>query len=485
MKVQLVVDSTLAADSVHIKSPVKVPIPPSRLRFGGGGLRVSSIVTRATKPDLCLDSESPACVPSFSPSADHEPDVAGGANGDATVCVGRYAQERLSLPESGTLHVRVLKDRVWHLGPCLAFYSQLTHSELRPFGEQTQMFADLSVMGKQLGVDVIVQTPGDPQEKLGWRYSPENDFWIRQTSPAPDVVIRRSGMFPAVDMQSVVRDLTTYKTDGKLHSLPRICGNKWALYQAFRETSSALGALFPETKLAESPEVVYDIAMSRGDVYVKPLTGAQGILVFHLTRHHGRLVAAYEERWSPSQRVPMRAFETHATTREFRDAADFKRFWRTTGLMRCLVQDTVVLPRTRSHEPFDFRWLVQDCGQLEVVARVARIGQPGAVTTNIHTGARAMQAADALRLAGWSDAESMIAQLDRAALQAANELRQRYGPFAEVGVDLAIGEDNRVFVFEANPTPGRRMLRSLSGSVREMSLQCLLEYAIRATGFEP
>ncbi len=78
--------------------------------------------------------------------------------------------------------------------------------------------------------------------------------------------------------------------------------------------------------------------------------------------------------------------------------------------------------------------------------------------------------------------DEVIAAVDRVALAVAKRLQRLYGPFAEVGIDLALRKSGEVVVFEVNPTPGRRMLRSLPGNIREMSLHCLVEYAIRANG---
>lgn len=370
-------------------------------------------------------------------------------------------------------------------GPCLGVYSHIESSDDRPFGEQTKLFVDLSRLGAQKGVDVVVLTPGFQRERQGWRYSKQAGNWIRGSVPNPDVIIRRSGTFPVQFLPHVIQDLSAFKSAGKLHTLPRICGNKWSLYQVLRQ-DPYLSERIPDTVVANSAQSVAKIVRLKRDVYVKPLAGAQGVNIFHLLLHSGRLVVTWERKNSLGfQRKDNRkGFKTDVLSQEFKTTADFTRFWQATKLQRCLVQDTVKLPRTELNEPFDFRWLVQDCGGMSVVARVARVGQVNAVTTNIHTGARPLPAEEALASAGWTDASQVIDELDQVALAVARRLEHKYGRFAEVGVDMAVQDDGRVYVFEANPTPGRRMLRSLAGNVREMSLVYLLEYARRATGFD-
>ncbi|OFW80174.1 MAG: hypothetical protein A2201_03670 [Alicyclobacillus sp. RIFOXYA1_FULL_53_8] len=370
-------------------------------------------------------------------------------------------------------------------GPCLGVYSHIESSSERPFGEQTKLFVDLTRLGRQEGVDVVVLTPGFQRAQQGWRYIEQKRRWIRESIPNPDVVIRRSGAFPAQVIRQVAEDLMAFKVAGKLHTLPRICGNKWSLYQVLRQ-DPYLSSRIPATEVANSAAGVVKIVAAKRDVYVKPLTGAQGVGIFHLLLRGGSLGVTWERKNPLSSRGTdnRHGFKTDVVGEEFTTTADFARFWQATKLQRCLVQDTVQLPRTALNEPFDFRWLVQNRGQMAVVARVARVGQVDAVTTNIHTGARGIAAEQALASASWAHATQVIDELDKVALTVARRLQSQYGQFAEVGVDMAVQEDGNVYVFEANPTPGRRMLRSLTGNVREMSLVYLLEYARRVTGYD-
>lgn len=378
---------------------------------------------------------------------------------------------------------QAITERGW--GPCLGVYSSLDSQGDRPFGEQTNLFRDLVHLGAQKGVDVVILTPGYVRTQQGWRYDQELKRWVLKPIRQPDVIIRRSGTFSPQSLPQVVQDLNSFKSEGKLHTLPRVCGNKWSLYQVMK-SDPELARRFPQTVLARSAREVYRLVQQKGDVYIKPVAGAQGVQVYHLFLQGNKVVASWEKKVrSPFDEEKLRGnFETYVVSESFARLDAFERFWQQTRLRQCLVQDTVVLPRTADNEPFDLRWLVQNCQDYTVVARVARIGRHGSVTTNIHTGAKAMAAENVLATAGGLDSESVLQELDQVALRVARHLETKYGRFAEVGIDMAVQSDGRVFVFEANPTPGRRMLRSLGGDVRKLSLMCLVEYAMRATGLE-
>ncbi|MCL6443749.1 MAG: YheC/YheD family protein [Alicyclobacillus sp.] len=366
--------------------------------------------------------------------------------------------------------------------PTLGFYVYLVTSKTRPFGEQTQMFEDLTQLGKTMGVDVCVLTPGCLRRLKAWRFEPESGRWLEVHTSIPKVVIRRAGKFLSTSRKVVDRELATLRQAGRLHTLPQVCSNKWRLYQFLRKELT-LRPLLVKSALARSPEEVYALARRWGDVYVKPLTGSQGMSIHRILVHPDGVQVRYEDHWVPrtTERLST-AFqpETVVCEQTCQTFDEFQRFWCDTGLFRCLVQETVHLPTTPKHQPFDFRWLMQCTGEPMVIARVARIGQRGAVTTNIHTGGQAVSADALLKSLQWPDAERLIKRLDAAAMAVCHVLERRFGPFAEVGIDFAAREDDSIAIFEVNPTPGRRMLRSLGGNVRELSLRYLLEYAIRA-----
>ncbi|MBX5437564.1 MAG: YheC/YheD family protein [Alicyclobacillaceae bacterium] len=373
----------------------------------------------------------------------------------------------------------------------MGLYADAVESKTRPFGEQTSMFGDLARLGRTMGVEVVVLVPGYARSRIGWTWTgPSSNHWEKCSVPLPDVVLRRSGAFRSASQSVVVRDLALFQRTGLLHTLPRRCSNKWYFYQ-WVQSRRDLGVHMPESALAKGADDVARFLRRQRDIYLKPVTGAQGVSVYRLRTAVDGIVATWDER-VPShrgQRSPaavQAAVQPVARTAERRLAggADLRAFWASTGLYQAVLQETVELPRTREGCPFDLRWLIQFADRAQVVARVARVGRPDAVTTNIHTGAQAVDAADLIQsLPGWHP-EKVLEALDRVALRVANALAAEFGRYAEVGIDLAVRTDGTPVLFEVNPTPGRRMLRALPGNVREISLRRLLEYAIKATSLK-
>lgn len=371
--------------------------------------------------------------------------------------------------------------------PCLGFYVEMVNVRKRMFGEQTRMLEELTRIGHELDVSVIVLPPGYAKTGVHWRYDIQHGDWVQGSVSIPDIVIRRSGTFSASSMQFLNQDLKLFSSRHILHTLPLRCSNKWILFKTL-SASNSIRKYLPYTQLVTTAEQVYSIATRRKDVYVKPLAGAQGACIYRLKLDSDNRLGAVWERRLVSRDTERRTNLFRPTTevfdQKFSEQNDFSKFWSKTKLQKCVIQDTVRLQRNEEDCPYDFRWLVQSSDKPKIVARVARVGQKYGITTNIHTGGTAVSAEEVFSHYGDAKRRTIIAEMDDIALSVVQILVQEFGPFAEVGIDLAVDTKDKIFMFEVNPTPGRRMLRALSPTVREMSLRALIEYASRAIRYQ-
>lgn len=401
----------------------------------------------------------------------------------------------LGIPNGHTIHLALQADTLI-LGPVVGLYVDIQENSVRRFGEQTQLFRELATLGEKMGVCVTIIGPPFHSTNVGWRLFPKKDRasdgsrteWKRITIKKPDLVLRRSGGFINHKESIAIEDLRRFAKENKLHTLPRICSNKWNLYGFLKKIPEVLPHL-PFTTVANEAKHVYEAVRTRKNVYIKPLSGSQGISIYNLRWNDGAILASWEERIVPRQTERLSTvFHPDTRIRELKLSSieAFSQFWKETGLRRCLVQDKVSLCRI-DEKPVDFRWLIQSSDHPVVVARVARVGKRGAITTNIHTGGQAVAFEDLIdqlpHTAMIKQDKDIGKKLDQLATVVMHRLASKYGPFVELGIDFAIDNHGKIFLFEVNPTPGRRMLKSLDSSVRELSLQEMIEYAIRATGF--
>ncbi|MBF8377156.1 YheC/YheD family protein [Alicyclobacillus mali] len=328
------------------------------------------------------------------------------------------------------------------------------------FGDQTRLFEDLILLGRDAGVEVQVLTPGDLSARRAHTFTGME--WVLTQPAGADVVLRRSGLFhrqPAL----AARELVALRRQGLLHTLPRQSGQKWRLYTWLR-TDHRLRSHLPPTWLCARVEDLIALLAAQDDLYLKPLNGTQGQGIYRVRKRAGRV-----ELWSAAASAPL----------VMSTPSELGRAWPAGSWIPSVAQQTIPLAQI-GNRPFDLRWLVCDGDDPTIIARVARVGTPQAVTTNIHTGSEPRFAEDVLEDAfGTKAARDLVGQLDEIALAVAGRARQRFGPYAELGLDLAVREDGRVYFIELNPTPGRKMLRHLDPEVHRLSLQALLEYAIQ------
>lgn len=476
MIVRVVSSQSLLNASVWVPKEVELTLQGKKVRYANrcltANFRVNSPVVRVGPSSGAADT--PCLLNAELP----------------TVYMSSHLQQQLGLPAETCLHLQ--SNAVgWVLGPCVGVYVRKEADPHRIFGEQTQLLSDLIQMGRHMGVDVVVLTPGFWREQRGWRFQVKSGDWEWGPVPYPDLIFRRSGAYHQQESEAAV-DLQHFRNDGRLHTLPRICGDKWRFYQDMRHHLD-LATHLPQSARATSGAHVWALLKRYRDVYVKPLQGAQGLAVVRLVWQQNRVLAYWEDRMQPDRTTTPRRFHLRRSdlhlpnvrtkNKEIRNLQECESFLRSHGLRRCIVQKTVVLPYLEDQGPYDFRWLIQFSGEPRVMARVARVGRPGSVTTNIHTGGVALPAIEVMRRTYPSSWPGKLAELDHIALKIAKELKSIYGPFAEVGIDLALNADGETMVFEINPTPGRRMLRTLDPELRQLSLTALLEYAISATGF--
>lgn len=398
----------------------------------------------------------------------------------ARIRLSKAVANAYGLPEHSSLHLKV-QQNWWRLGPVLGFYADNVNSEDRPYGEQTRMFEELTAYGTDLGVYVIVLSPLEPFKA---RYNQESNKWDT-SHMEPDVVIRRSGGFSNGAAKKAREDLSMYQRLGKLHTLPRSMSNKWNLYQVL-ETDKNIARHLPRTTLCTSGYQLYGEVLQRRDVYLKPTGGAQGVSIYHFQRMRQLTSVEWEKRILPRRTERLtNTFEPRTRTKRLvlRSPQEFQKFWKSTRMARAIVQDTVILP-IHDNLRCDFRWLVHSSDEPIIIARVARLGARNSITTNIHTGGMARSAEAVLAgIIGAKKHEELLQRMDETAIQLVRTLAGKFGPFAELGIDMAVTNDGQIYIFEINPTPGRRMLRHLSTGIRRLSLDSLLEYAVKATTY--
>jgi glutathione synthase/RimK-type ligase-like ATP-grasp enzyme len=332
-----------------------------------------------------------------------------------------------------------------------------------PFAEGGY-FRQLMRAGRRAGVYVIAFSPLDIDWStgtvLGFTYR-KGVGWRGRSYPVPRIVYDR--LYPSRGMwnlywSQVRRMRRTYRVT----FMGRGLHGKWQMYRIVRRYED-LRPYLPETRLCSSVGVVIRMLEKYPVVYVKPIygSGGKGILRISRSPQGGYYVVG------------------NTATRRFRT--------RTRSLLpilaginrRYLVQQGLKLNYLNG-STFDIRCIVQRNGegQWQVSGKAARIGRRGSITSNLHTGGGGRTVSSVLQEWFPDRAEELEEEIDRVALRTAEVMNRHAGPLCDLGLDLGVDVDGKVWLIEVNSKPGRRVfLYTRDREARYRTIQTLMDYA--------
>lgn len=307
------------------------------------------------------------------------------------------------------------------------------------FGEQYSFFVALNRAAEAEGAQLAFFEPADIDWKNGriHGYRIIGKQVVRAWFRFPDVIYDR--FFPhsynkRPSYQGTVRRLQR----AGIPFLNAYLGGKLRVHEELA-ADPKLRAYLPETKPLASPAAVAAMVERYGSAFLKPVNGTQGAGIIRVDRAG--------ERFRCAGRVGYAKFGPLLLSKhdlfEFISSVIARRPY--------LVQQPIAL-RTKGDSVMDIRVVVQKAHgpAWHVTGMAWRVGAPGEITSNLHTGGRAEPVAEPLR--------GRIAEL---ALKIAAALDERLGPFGELGLDFGVDADDRIWFIEANGRLGRMIFSQL------------------------
>lgn len=332
---------------------------------------------------------------------------------------------------------------------------------------EPQYFRRLIQAGKELGTIVFLFSPADVYRERGQvkGFVPSlNGGWLERLFPMPDVVIDRYRYTP----KQSFRDYVQFRKDSPLLFTNNRLANKWRVHQILWQDEQ-MRKWLPETWNYQ-PMKFREMLAKHKYVFVKPSngTGGRGILRIKQTAKGYELLGRTKER----SKVQHILNTSQAVMSKVRNWAKNELFLVQQGL------DLDLIPK----RTVDIRLLIQKNGegQWSVTGLGVRIGGNKSATSNLHGGGKAVPVSEFLTPKfGSQQSYTIIQECHDLAHQTASVLENHFGRLIELGLDIGIDVNGRVWLIEVNPKPGREIFRHLGQQTRyEQAIKRPIEYAL-------
>ncbi|WP_175988196.1 YheC/YheD family protein [Bacillus sp. Marseille-Q1617] len=389
-------------------------------------------------------------------------------NGRNVIGISSALAKSLNLPDKVSALSLFTKDDCLYLGVLIGiFTSGFTNFKLSPVGERSYFFRKLLSVQSSLGVIPFVFG----EKHIDWENGVVEGFfhfgdgWVIETVPFPNVIYDR-----LPNRRSEKRK--TYKEIKE--RLQREYGipwynpgffNKLDLFERL-ESDESVAQYLPETHSFQSFEEIERMLSLYKHVFIKPKNGSLGHGIHKLTfdRQAQDYYCRFRDSEGKNRLVRFSSLERLMNS-----------VFRNRSLDSFLVQQGISL-LTEESRPIDFRVHTNkdEEGSWHVSAMAGKVAGIGSVTSHANNGG-VVKSLEEL-FPDVPKKTEVEKSLKEAALRLSHAIEcNMEGYIGEIGFDLGIDEDGRIWMFEANSKPGRAIfthphLRNFDILTRKLAL---------------
>lgn len=399
------------------------------------------------------------------------------------ILLPRSMAAQLSLPFYGETRVSFQK-RELSLGPVLAILTTgFQGAGASPFGARSGLYRLFLQASKGDRPFFYIFTPEmvnwNRQVINGWFYRRDSSGsyrWIRKAAPFPDVVYERVPNRKAESQIQVQECKKRLQAISRTHFFNQGFFNKWKVHEAIYNHPLTVDCI-PESRRSPSLETVQEMLDRHKMVYLKPSGGSLGLGIFRITQIPQ---GGYYCRFRIGNQNILRQYRSLRPLMQQIFGARMKR------LPNYLVQQGIRLIKYQGR-PVDFRVHMHKdrTGQWKVVAIGAKVAGIGSVTTHGRTGGSLLSTSELLKQCFSSKSAEVEERIRNTSVRICTALENRVGgPLGELGLDIGVEKNGKVWLFEANSKPGRHIFKhpSLSESGKE-SARCITQYSLTLAQF--
>jgi hypothetical protein len=361
------------------------------------------------------------------------------------------------------------------IGPLIGILTSVSSSSTAPFGSRTEFIRQFM----RVGSDKAYYFAFSPNQ-VNWNQGtvtatiPRSEGgWVRKVVPLPDVVYNRLPSRKAEKLAS----MNAFKNRFIRRGIPLFNWSffdKWDVYNLLEGTDAYKHV--PDSRINPSASDIREMLEKHKFIYLKPTGGSLGIGIYRLTYNPKR---GYYARFRRSGRNVL------------------LRFAKFDGLMKLLTRQNGRLNHYVAQQgirlieidncPIDFRFhMTKNSNDQWIVAAIgAKKAGKGSVTTHVRTGGQLMTPEQVMRQVYGARGDSVLQTAKDAAIKLAEAVEKNHRhTLGELGFDIGIDQNERVWMFEANSKPGRSIFKhpALKEQGRA-SLQYIYDYCLYLSRF--
>jgi hypothetical protein len=358
--------------------------------------------------------------------------------------------QKLRLPHLGSCLIVAKSANEIRLGPHIGILTNSIRSTSKPFGSITWFIRQIIQSGANRSF-YFAFGPRDvnwQQQTINGLFAKANGSWTRKTVPLPDVIYNRLSSRRAEKSARI----ETFKQRFGRRNIPLFNWSffdKWDVYNLLSGDEASRHV--PESRINPSAAHIRQLLVKHKFIYLKPTAGSLGIGIYRITNDpkHGYFV-----RYRHSGRNVLLRFRS------------FAGLMKKLGTHRGKLHQYVAQQGIRLIEvegcPIDFRFhMNKNANNHWVVSAIgAKKAGKGSVTTHIRTGGQLMSPEQVLRQIYGHRSEHMLQVAKDTAIKLAKAIEKNYSHLlGELGFDIGIDQNDRVWMFEANAKPGRSIFK--------------------------
>ncbi|GAA0376364.1 YheC/YheD family protein [Bacillus horti] len=355
------------------------------------------------------------------------------------------------------------------LGPVLAILvSKISKShppyfKLNPFFEEVILYArNRHILPYVTSIDQLLK---GTDKIMGWVFS--KGSWTEEVVPYPQIIYNRIGS-RKVENSHAYRDLKELLEKKKVHLFNQTFLDKWEVYDKLSE-DRAFSPYLPQTKLFGANPLRMMLSQY-STVYVKPIHGSLGNGIYKISKHRDGYITQYSTRNGQihKQFAHQNQLYSYLSKR--------------VSTKKHIIQEGIPLLQFQERT-VDFRALMQKnkLGKWSVTSMVARVGPLNRFVSNIARGGEIVKVNSVLSACGFKEPKIMRQQLIHVAKKTCEGIENSYkDQFGELGVDLGLDKQGRIYLLEINSKPSKTedTIPSIEtkGSKGRPSVHRLLDY---------